>query len=432
MNLDRNQITDCNKQLMNFHQQELDIVGAKLDQQGINAEEVIADIIKLQVATPSWALGTGATRFGRFPGGGEPATLEEKISDVGILKQLSGQTSSISLHIPWDIPDNAEEVKELAASYGLTFDSMNSNTFMNDPRGANTPNGLSYKYGSMCNTQEAVREQAIQHNIDVIEYGKRLGSDSLTVWLADGSNYPGQANFRKQFENVQDSLQQIYKQMPEDWFMFTEHKPFEPNFYSTVNNDWGSNLLLAKGTGERCLCLVDLGHHLPNTNIEQVVSRVIMEKRLAGFHFNDSKYSDDDLTVGSLKPYQLFLIFNELVEYMKGDEKQDNELAWMIDASHNTKDPMEDLLQSFDAIALAYAQALIIPRTQLNELQFNNDVAGGQELIQNAYRTDVRPLIREARMRQGGAFDPLAAYRALEVRKQLIDARGTRVAVTGL
>ncbi|MDD7985288.1 sugar isomerase [Lentisphaera marina] len=430
LNLDR--LNDVNNKSMDLHKAELDLLSQKLDKKCINAEEVIKDISTLQVATPSWALGTGATRFGRFPGGGEPATLEEKVGDVGILKQLSGQTSSISLHIPWDIPENAEDIKDLASSYGLTFDSMNSNTFMDDPRGANTPNGLSYKYGSMCNTIEGVRDQAIQHNIDVIEYGKRLGSNSLTVWLADGSNYPGQANFRRQFENVQDCLQKIYKEMPEDWFMFTEHKPFEPNFYSTVNADWGSNLLLAKGTGERCMCLVDLGHHLPNTNIEQVVSRVIMEKRLAGFHFNDSKYSDDDLTVGSLKPYQLFLIFNELVEYLKGDEKQENELAWMIDASHNTKDPMEDLLQSFDAIALAYGQALTIPRTALNEAQLNNDVAGGQEILQDAYRTDVRPLVREARMRQGAAYDPVAAYRALQVRKQLIDARGTRVAVTGL
>ena len=432
MKLNLDNIQDVNKKAMGLHQAELDILRQKLDQKGIDAEEVIKDISELQVATPSWALGTGATRFGRFPGSGEPITLEEKIGDVGILKQLSGQTSSVSLHIPWDVPDNAEDVKDLASSYGIAFDSMNSNTFMDDPRGLNTPKGLSYKYGSMCNSEEAIREQAIQHNIDVIEYGKRLGSNSLTVWLADGSNYPGQANFRRQFENVQNSLREIYKAMPEDWYMFTEHKPFEPNFYSTVNNDWGSNLLLAKGTGERCLCLVDLGHHLPNTNIEQVVSRVIMEKRLAGFHFNDSKYSDDDLTVGSVKPYQLFLIFNELVEYLKGDDKQDNDLAWMIDASHNTKDPMEDLLQSFDAIALAYGQSLVIPRDELFKAQMSNDVAGGQEIIQNAYRTDVRPLVREARMRQGAAFSPLQAYRDLGIRKELIKQRGARAAVTGL
>ncbi|MCH2175033.1 MAG: sugar isomerase [Lentisphaeria bacterium] len=432
MRLDSGKISDLNKASHVYHDQELDLLKNKVNNLGIDPESVIKGLNSLQVATPSWALGTGGTRFGRFPGGGEPSNIQEKIEDVGLLKQLSGQTSSISLHIPWDIPKNAAELKDLAGSYGLKFDSMNSNTFMNDPNGENMPKGLSYKFGSMCNSQEAVRAQAVQHNLECIEYGKQLGSNSLTIWLADGTTFPGQASFTKQFKNVVNCLQTIYKELPEDWFMFTEHKPYEPAFYSTVNADWGSSLLMAKETGERCLCLVDLGHHLPNTNIEQVVSRMIMEKRLAGFHFNDSKYGDDDITVGCIKPYQLFLIFNELVEYLNGNEHQANDLAWMIDASHNLKDPLEDLLQSFDAIALAYAQAAIIPRKALEEAQYNNDIVACQEILQNAYRTDVRPLVREARMRLGGAANPVQAYRDLKVREELISKRGTTTTITGL
>jgi len=399
----------------------------QLEASGKPAERLVEKLSGFKVAVPSWALGTGGTRFGRFPGGGEPATLEQKMEDIAILKDLSRQTASVSLHIPWDLPKDAGALVQKSKELGLVFDSMNSNTFQ-DQRDQK----LSYKFGSLCHSEASVREQAVAHNVDCINLGKKLGSKSLTVWLADGSNYPGQANFRHQFENVLSSLRSIYKHLPADWHMFTEHKPYEPNFYSSVVNDWGSSLLLATKTGERCLCLVDLGHHLPNTNIEQVVSRVLMEGRLAGFHFNDSKYGDDDLTVGCMKPYQLFLIFNELLDFMEDKAMKNPDLAWMIDASHNTKDPLEDLLQSLEAIHIAYAQALLIDRPALRAAQAANDVALCQELLQGAYRTDVRPLVAEARLRQGGAQNPIQAYRTLGIRSALIKERGAKSVSSGL
>lgn len=380
-----------------------------------------------QVAIPSWALGTGGTRFGRFAGGGEPRNLEEKIEDVGLLHALNQSSGAISLHIPWDIPEDARKIKDLAASYGLKFDAVNSNTFQDQK-----DQKLSYKFGSLSHTERHVRDQAIAHNREVIRHGVDLGSKALTVWLSDGSNFPGQQHFRRAFERTLDSLQQIYEELPADWKIFVEYKPYEPNFYSMVVGDWGTSLLFCTRLGEKAFSLVDLGHHLPNTNIEQIVSRLMMEGRLGGFHFNDSKYGDDDLTVGSIRPYQLFLIFNELVDGITSAEVQNPALSWMIDASHNLKDPLEDLLQSVEAIKIAYAQALLIDRPALEEAQEQSDVARAQEILQHAFRTDVRPLLAEARLQAGGALDPLTLYREQHVREQLVRARGRKVMATGL
>jgi L-rhamnose isomerase/sugar isomerase len=429
MILNPNQISESNQNQNSQHETSFARTSEALQHDGHNTETIIDKVSKFKVAIPSWALGTGATRFGRFPGPGEPANLEQKMEDISVLKDLSRQTDSVSLHIPWDVPSDVDALIQKSKHLGLSFDSINSNTFQDQP---NDTDELSYKFGSLCSNIEAVREKAIAHNIDCIKLGDSLGSKSLTVWLADGSNYPGQANFRTQFQNVLQSLQKIYKSMPSDWNMITEHKPFEPNFYSSVINDWGSSLLLAKNVGERCLCLVDLGHHLPNTNIEQVVSRVLMEGRLGGFHFNDSKYADDDLTAGCLKPYQLFLIFNELLDLLEDKAVQNPDLAWMIDASHNTKDPLEDLLQSLEAISISYAQALLIDRNALRAAQADNDVVLCQEILQGAYRTDVRPLLSEARKRQGGAISPISAYRDLKVRSQLTGERGAKSVSSGL
>ena len=429
MILSASQIESQNKSLLERHRRQFAALADSLPSEGHSAETLVKKIGNFKVATPSWALGTGSTRFGRFPGPGEPANLTQKMEDISVLKDLSRQTASVSLHIPWDLPKDPQALKQQAKSLDLKFDCINSNTFQDQP---DNSDGLSYKFGSLCNSQKAVREKAIAHNIETIKLGETLGSKALTIWLADGTNYPGQANFRTQYEYVLSSLQAIYKALPSDWYMFTEHKPFEPNFYSSVVNDWGSSLSLAQKTGERCLCLVDLGHHLPNCNIEQVVSRVLMEGRLAGFHFNDSKYSDDDLTTGCLKPYQLFLIFNELLDLLEDKAVKNPDLAWMIDASHNTKDPLEDLLQSLEAISVAYATALLIDRNKLRTAQLNNDVVLAQEILQGAFRTDVRPLIAEARLRNGGALSPIQAYRGIGVRKSLVAERGERSRSTGL
>ena len=393
-----------------------------------NAEVIIKQLVDFQIAIPSWALGTGGTRFGRFPGGGEPRSLEEKIEDVGLIHALNQSSGAISLHIPWDIPTDANAIKTLAAQHDLKFDAVNSNTFQDQADQA-----LSYKFGSLQNVNKAIRKQAVDHNIEVIKHGIELGSESLTVWLSDGSCFPGQLNFRKSFQNTLEGLQEIYAALPSNWKMFVEYKCAEPNFYSTTVGDWGQSLLYANKLGEKAYTLVDLGHHLPNANIEQIVALLLMEGKLGGFHFNDSKYGDDDLTAGAMKPYQLFLIFNELVEGMNAKGMNHAlDLGWMIDASHNVKDPLEDLLQSVEAIMIAYAQALSVDRKALEIAQNENDVVRCQQILQNAFRTDVRALVSEASLRAGGAISPIQVFRNLNVRKNLIKERGLKTVATGL
>ncbi|MBK8506263.1 MAG: sugar isomerase [Saprospiraceae bacterium] len=427
MKLTKEQIDSHNNHGISAHDSEFQFLSKILSKKGLNVENIIEQIQSFQVAIPSWALGTGGTRFGRFTIGGEPRDLEEKISDVGLINDLTKAAGSISLHIPWDIPEDPGAILELASSYGIVFDAVNSNTFQDE---ANQK--LSYKFGSLCHTDDAVRAQAIEHNRQVIDVGQALGSKSLTVWLADGSSFPGQLNFQKALERTLDSLKAIYKYLPADWKLYIEYKPYEPNFYSTVIQDCGTSHLLATECGNRAFSLVDLGHHLPNTNIEQIVATLMWRGKLGGFHFNDSKFGDDDLTVGSIKPYQLFLIFNELVYGMTVDTNKNPSLAWMIDASHNVKDPLEDLMQSLEAIRLAYAQALIVNQNDLEELRSINDVTLAQEILQEAFRTDVRPLLKEARKRSGGALNPIDIYRKLGIRNTLRELRGLDTVATGL
>ena len=422
--MEQNIIDEFNHQHLDKHRQKFDFTASEV----AGANELVKKLTAFNIAIPSWALGTGGTRFGRFSGGGEPRSLEEKIEDVGLIHALNRSANSISLHIPWDIPDDAPAIRTLAAGFGLHFDAVNSNTFQDQPG-----QKLSYKFGSLHHVDKAVRQQAVAHNIEVIKYGVELGSKALSVWLSDGSNFPGQLNFRHAFQNTLESLGHIYEALPTDWKLWIEYKPFEPNFYSTTIADWGQSHLLASKLGKKALTLVDLGHHLHGTNIEQIVSLLLMEGRLAGFHFNDSKYSDDDLTVGSINPYQLFLIFKELVEGMDANGiDHATGIGWMIDASHNVKDPIEDLLQSVEAIKLAYAQALLVDKGALLAAQQENDVAKAQEILQAAYRTDVRPLVAEARLRAGGALDPIAVFRQQNVRKALIRQRGEKTVATGL
>jgi L-rhamnose isomerase/sugar isomerase len=388
-------------------------------------------VARFSAAAPSWAVGTGGTRFGRFPGGGEPRDTIEKIDDVAALNALTGANRSVSLHVPWDDPGpgpGATALRRHADERGIAFDAMNSNTFQDNP--STTRDGaVSYKFGSLANVDEGARRAAIEHNHYVIDLGVELGSRALTVWLGDGMNHPGQASFRGQFERVLAGLGEIYAHLPGDWAMYTEHKPYEPAFYSSVNNDWGTSLLLAQGTGDRTKCLVDLGHHLPNTNIEQVVSRLAMVGRLGGFHFNDSKYGDDDLTVGSITPFQLFLIVGELLEAGGGRMP---DAAYMIDESHNLKDPLEDLIQATDALQVALAQALCVNRDDLADAQSANDPARAAEVLHRGFRTDVRPLVAEARRRNGAALDPLATYRAVGYRAATVTSRGSDAVATGL
>lgn len=424
MQLDKTFIQEHNAPRLAEHRRRFQFLSGEIP----TAEDVVQKLIDFQIAIPSWALGTGGTRFGRFPGGGEPRSLEEKMEDVGLLHALNRSSNAISLHIPWDIPSNPASIRKLAAELGLRFDAVNSNTFQDQPG-----QPLSYKFGSMQHVDKAVRQQAVEHNIEVIRHGVELGSESITVWLSDGSCFPGQLNFRRAFELTLESLRQVYEALPEHWKMFVEYKAYEPNFYSMSVGDWGQSLLYANKLGEKAYTLVDLGHHLPNANIEQIVALLLMEGKLGGFHFNDSKYGDDDLTAGSIKPYQLFLIFNELIGGMNAKSMNHaTDMGWMIDASHNVKDPLEDLMQSVEAIQMAYAQALLVDSAELYEAQLENDAVTCQEILQGAFRTDVRPLAAEARLLAGGALAPLALFRDYGIREKLIRERGSKSVATGL
>lgn len=423
MQITKEKIIASNQVLLEAHKENL----KQLSNKHKNLEEIINTIANYNIAIPSWALGAGGTRFGRFGFGGEPGNLDQKIEDIGVINALTKSANAVSLHIPWDIPDDVEATKNKAKLLGIQFDAMNSNTFQDQKEQEH-----SYKFGSLCHTDKTVRDQAVAHNKEVIDHGIVLGSKSLTVWLADGSNFPGQLNFRRAFQNTLESLKEIYDYLPEDWKLFIEYKPYEPNFYSMVIQDWGTSHMMAKELGEKAFTLVDLGHHLPNTNIEQIVAILMTRGMLGGFHFNDSKYGDDDLSVGVIKPYQLFLIFNELVYGMENNLSNNPIPAWMIDASHNLKDPLEDLIQSIEAIETAYAKAMLVDQIALEKAQMDNDVVASQRILQDAFQTDVKTILAEARLQNNAAIDPIATYRNLAVRQELIKERGLHNMATGL
>jgi L-rhamnose isomerase/sugar isomerase len=388
------------------HRADLDALSERLDRRGLRADSAVEDVRRFAVALPSWALGTGGTRFGRFPGPGEPRDVFEKMDDIAEIHRLTGATPTVSLHLPWDEPRDPAALRDHAARLGIGFDAVNSNTFQDQPGQAH-----SYKLGSLSHPDAAVRRQAVEHMLHVVEVGEALGSRALTVWLADGSNFPGQLPLRRSLDRVLDGLRDVYAGLPADWRLFTEHKPYEPAFYATVVQDWGSSLLLAQALGDRAQCLVDLGHHLPNANVELVVARLLGAGKLGGFHFNDSAYGDDDLTAGSIRPYQLFLVFHELV--LAAQEGLDGfDPAYMIDQSHNLKDPAEALLQTVDQLQQAYAKALLVDADALAGYQNTGDVLMAEKTLKDAFETDVRPLVAEARRRNGGALDPIAAFRA--------------------
>jgi L-rhamnose isomerase / sugar isomerase len=392
-------------------EEDYDHLGSVLQRNGREIEEVTTKVRGFGVALPSWGVGTGGTRFARFPGIGEPRHVFDKLEDCATIQQLVRATPTVSLHIPWDEPDDAAELRECAASLGLGFDAMNSNTFQDQPG-----QELSYRYGSLSHTDPGVREQAIEHNIKCVEIGRSIGSRALTVWVADGSNFPGQQDFRGALGRYLTSMREVYAALPDDWRVFIEHKLFEPAFYSTVINDWGTSYWCARELGDKALCLVDLGHHAPNTNIEMVVARLLQFGKLGGFHFNDSKYGDDDLDAGSIDPFQLFLVFHELVS--AGLEDPSFAPAYMLDQSHNVTDPVESLIASAIEVQRALARALLVDREALASYQESNDAMMAMRTLREAFQTDVSPILGMARHRSGGAIEPLAAYRKSEYRKK--------------
>ncbi|MFM2405614.1 MAG: hypothetical protein RL223_3494 [Pseudomonadota bacterium] len=399
-------------------------LGEQLARRGIDIEAVRARVAGFGVAIPSWGVGTGGTRFARFPGQGEPRHVFDKLADCGVIQQLGRATPTVSLHIPWDTCNDWSELRQTATAWGLGFDAINSNTF-SDQKGQ----AHSYKFGSLSHTDAATRAQAVEHNLACIAIGEKLGSKALTVWVGDGSNFPGQQHFRRAFDRYLDSARQIYAALPGDWRMMLEHKICEPAFYSTVIQDWGSSFLAAQTLGPKAQCLVDLGHHAPNVNIELIVARLIAAGKLAGFHFNDSKYGDDDLDAGSVSPYRLFLVFNELVA--AAHEGVAFDPAYMLDQSHNVTDPIESLITSAVQVQRSHAQALLVDRAALDAAQEANDAMTATHLLKAAFQTDVTPLLQRVRADAGGAIDPVATYRASGWRQKCAAERPAVAGGTG-
>jgi L-rhamnose isomerase/sugar isomerase len=398
-------------------EEDYDALGRQLRRRGVEIETLTARAMAFRVAVPSWGVGTGGTRFARFPGPGEPRDVYEKLEDCEALLKVVRVTPGISLHVPWDRPDKAEDLREFARERELFFDSMNSNTFEDQPG-----QKLSYKFGSLTHVDRAVRSQAIEHNLHCIELGRKLSARSHTVWIGDGGNFPGQVHFRAALDRYLESLRVIYAALPDDWRLFIEHKLYEPAFYSTVLNDWGTSYHCTRELGPKAFSLVDLGHHAPNTNIEMVVARLIQFGKLAGFHFNDSKYGDDDLDAGSIKPFQLFLIFNELVD-AELRRAPGFDPAYMLDQSHNVTDPIESLMTSAVELLRAYLQAHLVDRAALAEAQQRNDAILALQTLKQAFTADVAPILAMARHRAGGAIEPLAVYRASGYRRRKTEER---------
>ncbi|MDK8875087.1 L-rhamnose catabolism isomerase [Paracoccus sp. SSJ] len=389
-------------------------LGARLARRGVDIEALTARAMSFGVAVPSWGTGTGGTRFARFPGEGEPRGIMDKLDDCGTIHQLTAATPRVSLHIPWDKEDPAL-LREKAEEVGLGFDAMNSNTFQDQPGQAR-----SYKFGSLSHTDPETRRQAVEHNLECIEIGRAIGSRALTVWIGDGSNFPGQTSLSRQFDRYLDSMKAIYAGLPEDWRIFSEHKIYEPAFYSTVVQDWGTSLMTAQELGPQAQCLVDLGHHAPNVNIEMIVARLVRAGKLGGFHFNDSKYGDDDLDSGTIEPFRLFLVFNELVEL---ENTPGLDLAHMIDQSHNVTDPIESLIVSAGEIQRAFVQASLVDRPALEGFRAENDALMAASALRTAFRTDVEPILQMARLRAGAAIDPVATFRASRYRARVAAER---------
>src|SRR5438874_1376389 len=357
---------------------------------------------QFSIETPSWGYGESGTRFNAFHWPGAARNLREKLADAAQVKQVTGTCTRVAIHIPWDREDDWRAVKEYASQLGLRIGAVNPNLFQND----------AYRFGSLSHFDKVIRQQAIEHVIECIHIAKEVGSDIISLWLADGTNYPGQDDLRRRRQRLLDSLQTIYAALPPGMRFLIEYKFFEPAFYSTDLPDWGTSLLMAQKLGPQAEVLVDTGHHPQGTNIAQIVAQLLDEGRLGGFHFNDRRYADDDLIVGSNNPFELFCIINEIVG--AGSEGNDNagRIACMIDQSHNIEPKIEAMIQSVVNIQTAYAKALLVDRAALRKAQEAGDVLGAYRVLQTAYETDVRPLLTEFRIRQGLDPDPIAAFRA--------------------
>jgi len=374
----------------------------------------------LQIEIPSWGFANTGTRFGKFVQAAAASTIVEKFADAAEVNRLTGVTPTLALHVLWDLPNgiaDVSEVKTLEQKYGIRAGSINPNLFQDQE----------YKFGSLCNPSSEIREQAIAHVLDSIEISKKLGSRDLSLWLPDGSNYPGTQNMRKRIGWLEDALRRAHDHLAPGQQLLIEYKPFEPAFYHTDIADWGMSSHLARQAGPQARVLVDTGHHYSSQNIEQIVAWLLHTGLLGGFHFNDRRYADDDLTLGSIDPYQIFRIFHEI--HTAADEGLTQDIAFMIDQSHNLKGKVEAMVQTVVTAQDLWLKAALIDRDQLAALQTSCDLVAAEELYRGAFWRDVRPLTAAWREARGLPADPLAALRASGYVERISRERGSRGAV---
>ena len=371
-----------------------------LEERGINLETAKASLKAQKIETPSWGYADSGTRFGVFPQPWAAKTLEHKMQDAGTVHKYTGIAPTVAIHIPWDRCDNYQDLKDMAAENGIRIGAVNPNVFQEEQ----------YKLGSISHHDPAVRIQAIERHLECIEIMREVDSTILSCWYADGTNYPGYAHFRRRKQWMQESLDRIYRALDPHERMLVEYKLFEPGFYHTDLADWGMASTVCRKLGDRAQVLVDLGHHAPGVNIEHIVAFLIDEGRLGGFHFNNRKYADDDLTVGSVNPYEFFLIYNELVD-AEQDPAVTTDIAYMVAQSHVVKPKIEAMIQTVVMIQEIYARALIVDRETLAEMRDAGDIVGAEEVLVQAYRTDVRPLLEVVREELGVPTNPLETYR---------------------
>lgn len=371
---------------------------------------------RLEIETPSWAYGNSGTRFHVYPWPGAARDVRERIADAGLVHRLTGCCPTVALHIPWDRVDDWPGLASYAESQGVKIGAINPNVFNDD----------AYRLGSLCNPDGSVRRRALDHCLECIEIAGEVGSTVLSLWLADGTNYPGQDSLRGRYARLTASLDELYAALPDGLRLLVEYKLFEPGFYSTDLPDWGTAALICRRLGPKAQVLVDTGHHAQGTNVEQIVALLLAEELLGGFHFNNRKYADDDLIVGAIDPFELFRIMREiaLAETDPGTSDTAAAIEFMIDQSHNIEGKVDAMLQSVMNIQTAYAKALLVDEAAVATAQAEGDVLGAHRLLLEAFETDVRPLLAEVRAEQGIEPDPVAAFRAQGHPARLVAERG--------
>ena len=374
----------------------------RLSLSSARAERVIKRLGRFAVEVPSWGFADTGTRFGKFTQDAAAIDLADKLADAGAVHRFTGITPTVAVHVLWDFPEGFDpDAAGLAGAHGVRIGSINPNVFQDQ----------CYKYGSICNRSPAIRRRAVRHMLDSVEIARAAKSRYLSLWFADGVNYPGQADVRRRKQRAAAALRKVHAAMPRSMTMLIEYKPFEPFSYFTDFFDWGSSYIFARAAGPRAKVLVDTGHHLPGCNVEQIVAWLIDERMLGGFHFNDRKYADDDLTVGSIDPYQAFRIFNEIAA-QEHESGKDLDIAYMIDQSHNVKPKVQAMIQTVCRVQQLFAKALCVDRPALAAAQNKEDAVAAEEILRAGFESDVSPLLRRVRKSLSVPADPLKAFRA--------------------